>query len=267
MSDPERDSSPLPPPPSGPPPGWPPPPPGGPPPPPGGPPPPPGGPPPGWAPPPGPPGSGGAKTPLILLLSAAAVFVVALGAFGIWWLVKPDDSAPGPVATRTSAPSETTRSREPTRRTRTTTAAPPRTASFDAQLMALLSTGHDSSNCEPISETAGTALATVDCGPATTAEGPKSTRYSLFADQAALEAGFDGAVEVNSELLPCPGSGTDSPTTWHYTETPDQVAGLIACGIYNDRPDVVWTNDASLLLADAQGPDLDVLHAWWLQYG
>ncbi len=37
----------------------------------------------GWAPPPGPPG-GGSKKPLIVLLSAAAVFVVALGALGIW---------------------------------------------------------------------------------------------------------------------------------------------------------------------------------------
>jgi len=207
------------------------------------------------------------KTPLILLISAAAVFAVVVGALGIWWLVKPDDSAPGPVATRTSTPSETTRSREPTRRPRTTAPAPRRTQSLDAELMALLSEGHDSSNCEPVSAPAGNAVATVDCGPATTPGGPRSTRYSLFADQAALEAGFEGAVEVNSELLECPGSGIDSPTTWHYTETPDEIAGLIACGTYNDRPDLVWTNNSGLLLADAQGPDLDELHDWWLKYG
>lgn len=230
--------------------------------------PPPGAPPPGWAPPPGPSGSGGgAKTPVILLISAAAVFVVVLGALGIWWLVKPDDSASGPVATRTSTPAETTRSREPTRRPRTTTSTPPRAENYDAQLMALLSGGHDSSNCKPISTPAGGALATVDCGPATTPGGPLSTRYSLFADQAALEAGFDGAVEVNSELLQCPGSNIDSPTTWHFTETPDEIAGSIACGTYNNRPDLVWTNDAGLLLVDAQGPDLEELHEWWLQYG
>ncbi|MCH9640313.1 MAG: hypothetical protein K0U71_01235 [Actinomycetia bacterium] len=195
------------------------------------------------------------------------MFAVVVGALGIWWLVKPDDSAPGPVATRTSTPSETTRSREPTQRTRTSTPAPRRTEPFDAQLMALLSEGHDSSNCEPVSTPAGNAVATVDCGPATTPGGPKSTRYSLFADQAALEAGFEGAVEVNSELLECPGSGLDSPTTWHYTETPDEIAGLIACGTYNDRPDLVWTNNSGLLLADAQGPDLEELHDWWLRYG
>ncbi len=230
-------------------------------------PPPPGAPPPGWAPPSGPSSSGGARTPLILLISAATVFVVVLGALGIWWLVRPDDSAPGPVATRTSAPAETSRSREPTRRSRTATSAPRRTESFDAQLMALLSAGHDSSNCEPVSPPAGPALATVDCGPAATPGGPKSTRYSLFGDQDTLEAGFNEAVKVNSEVLQCPDSGIDSPTTWHYTETPDQIAGLIACGTYKNRPDLVWTNTAKLLLADAQGPDLDELHTWWLQYG
>jgi len=229
-------------------------------------PPPPGPPPPGWAPPPGPPG-GGSKKPLILLLSAAAVFVVVLSALGIWWLVKPDDSATGPVATSPSTPLQTTRSREPTRRTRTTTAPAPQTENFDAQLMALLSAGHDSSNCEPISPPAATALATVDCGPATTPGGPLSTRYSLFADQAALDAGFDQAIKVNSELVECPGSGTGSPTTWHYTETPGQIEGQIACGTYKNSPDVVWTNNGGLLLADAQGPDLGELHNWWLQYG
>ena len=244
-----------------------------PPPPPGPPPPPPGPPPPGWPPPSGPPPSGpqkgGAKAPLVLILSAAAVFAVVLGALGIWWLVKPDDSSSTPVAgpTSTSSPQTTTRSREPTRRTRTTTAPPPPTANYDDQLMALLSGGHDSSNCQPISPPAGAALATVDCGPATTPGGPASTRYSLFGDQAALDAAFDGAVEVNSELLQCPGSGIDSPTTWHYNDTPDEVAGQIACGTYNDNPDVVWTNNAGMLLADAQGPDFEALHNWWLQYG
>ncbi|MEE9243635.1 MAG: histidine kinase [Mycobacterium sp.] len=207
------------------------------------------------------------NTPLILLISAAAVFVLVVGALGIWWLVKPDDSAPGPVATRTSTPSETTRSREPTRRNRTTTSAPPRTETFDAQLMGLLSAGHDSSNCAPTGTPGGAALATVDCGPATTPGGPLITRYSLFADQFTLDAAFDESVEANSELLPCPGSDIDSATTWHYTEDPDQVAGKIACGTYNDRPDLVWTNDAALVLADAQGPDLEELHNWWLQYG
>ncbi|VEG57410.1 protein kinase [Mycolicibacterium aurum] len=231
------------------------------------PPPPPGAPPPGWAATPPPP-SGGSKGPMILILGAAAVIVLALVAVGIWLVVKPGDSTSGPVASSpTSSAAETTPSREPTRRTRTSTAPPPPTESYDQQLMALLSAGHDSSNCQPVSPPAASALATVDCSQTTMPNGPAFTRYSLFGDQAALDAAFQEAIGVNSELLQCPASGIDSPTTWHYTETPDEVAGQIACGTYNDNPDVVWTNDGSLLLADAQGPSLDDLHNWWLEFG
>ncbi|PRC56541.1 serine/threonine protein kinase, partial [Mycobacterium sp. ITM-2017-0098] len=81
---------------------------------------------------------------------------------------------------------------------------------------------------------AGGALATVDCTQTTMPNGPAFTRYSLFGDKAALDAAFQEGIRVNSELLECPGSGIDSPTTWHYTDTPDVVAGQIACGTYND---------------------------------
>jgi rhodanese-related sulfurtransferase len=50
--------------------------------------------------------------------------------------------------------------------------------------------------------------------------------------------------------FPCPGSGIDSPTTWHYTDTPANVEGRIACGTYNNGPDLVWSKNADLLLVD-----------------
>ena len=86
----------------------------------------------------------------------------------------------------------------------------------------------------------------------TTPGGPANARYSLFADQATLDSHFDGAIKENSELFQCPGSGIDSPTTWHYTETPENVEGRIACGTYNNGPDLVWSKNSDLLLADAQ---------------
>ncbi len=232
-------------------------------------PPPPAGPPPGWnSPPPSGGGSGGSKGPMIALLAGAAVIVLALAAVGIWLVTREDDSTSSSVATGTSSSAApTTSSREPTRRTRTTTSEPPPTESYDQQLMGLLSPGHDSSNCQPISPPATTALATVDCEQNTNPKGPAFTRYSLFGDKAALDAAFQEAIGVNSELLECPGSGIESPTTWHYTETPDQTAGQIACGTYDGNPDVVWTKDESLLLADAQSPSLDDLHNWWLEFG
>ena len=64
-----------------------------------------------------------------------------------------------------------------------------------------------------------------------------------------------------------PGSGIDSPTTWHYTDTPANVEGRIACGTYNNGADLVWSKNADLLLADAQGPNMDDLHKWWLKCG
>jgi serine/threonine-protein kinase len=205
---------------------------------------------------------------LIAIVSVAAVLLLALAAVGIWLVVKSDDSTSGTVASGTrSSAAETTRSREPTRRTRTSTAPPAPTESYDQQLMALLSRGHDTSNCEPVSPPAASALASVDCTQTTMPNGPAFTRYSLFGDKATLDAAFQEAIRVNSELLQCPASGVDSPTAWHYTDTPDEVAGQIACGTYNDNPDVVWTKDDALLLADAQGPSLDDLHNWWLEFG
>ena len=48
---------------------------------------------------------------------------------------------------------------------------------------------------------------------------------------------------------------------------PRQVEGRIACGTYNNGPDLVWSKNSDLLLADAQGPNMDDLHKWWLKYG
>jgi serine/threonine-protein kinase len=110
------------------------------------------------------------------------------------------------------------------------------------------------------------ALATVDCGETNLPTGPTIARYSLFADQATLDEHFKDAIAQNSELVKCPGSDLDSPAAWHYNANPDEVAGQIACGTYKDNPDVTWTKNADLLLADAQGPNLDELHKWWNDY-
>jgi serine/threonine protein kinase len=211
-------------------------------------------------PPPGPPRPGN-KVPWVPIAAAAGAFVLVIGALGIWFLVKPDDSS-SPRSTTSS--SETTEPTETTRRTPRTT---PNEQSFDSKLMALLPAGYDNAACEAVHPPAADALATVDCGQASTPGGPANARYSLFADQATLDSHFDVAIKENSELFQCPGSGIDSPTTWHYTDTPDKVEGSIACGTYNNRPDLVWSKNSDLLLADAQSPNMDDLHKWWLKYG
>jgi serine/threonine-protein kinase len=203
--------------------------------------------------------------PWIPIAAAAGVFVLVIGALGIWWLVKPDDtSSSGPTTTTSSETTERTETTTRTPRTTTTNANP---QSLDSKLTALLPAGYDNAACRAAHPPATGALATVDCGQTSTPGGPANARYSLFADQETLDAQFDGAIKENSELFQCPGSGIDSPTTWHYTDTPANVEGRIACGTYNNGPDLVWSKNADLLLADAQGPNMDDLHKWWLKYG
>ena len=215
-------------------------------------------------PPPGHPGPGN-KVPWIPIAAAAGVFVLILGALGIWWLVKPDDSlSAGPTISTNPETSEPT---ETTRRTPRTTMTTQSSQSFDSKLMALLPAGYDNDACKAAHPPAPGALATVDCTVPSTPGGPENARYSLFADQQTLDAHFDGAIKENSELFRCPGSDLDSPTTWHYNATPEDVAGQIACGTYNGGPDLVWSKNSDLLLADAQSPNMEDLHKWWLEFG
>jgi serine/threonine kinase PknH len=200
----------------------------------------------------------------IPLAAAAAVFVVALGAFGVWWIVKKDDSSNRSVAASTSTTRETTtRSRPP----RTTATPPPDSESFDAKLFAVLPASYDDGACTAAHPPATGALATVDCTQANVPTGPMVARYSLFADQPTLDAHFKEAIGQNSELVRCPGSELDSPTAWFYNANPDDLAGQVACGVYDGNQDVTWTKDADLMLADAQSANLEDLHKWWNDFG
>ena len=88
----------------------------------------------------------------------------------------------------------------------------------------------------------------------------------LFADQAALDKAFDDSVAANSEVLPCPDGGAESPTTWHFNETPDKVEGRLACGTYKASADLTWTKNADLVMGTIQGPNLVDVHNWWMNY-
>ncbi|ULE31349.1 serine/threonine-protein kinase [Mycobacterium sp. IDR2000157661] len=215
-------------------------------------------------PPPGMPGPPRSRTPWIPIAAAAGVLVLVLGALGIWLAVGPDDPASGIASSATS---------EPTMTSERTTARTPRTApapnpdSFDAKLLGLLPRGYEAGACEPVRPPAAGSLATVDCGQASPDGGPANARYSLYADQQALDRAFDESVAANSELVQCPDSGVESPSTWHYTATPDTVEGRIACGVYNGNQDVTWTKNGDLVLGDAQSQNLVDLHNWWLKYG
>ncbi len=199
------------------------------------------------------------KTPWLPIAAAAGVLALVLAAVGIFVMVKPDqDTGAAPTTSTTS-----TRTSE--RATRTSRAPDP--ATLQERLFGMLPQGYDPGVCQPVDPPVPGALATVDCGPSSLPGGPVSARYSTFPDQGALRANFDEAIGETAELMPCPNSTADSPTTWHYTDTPQKAEGSIACGTYNDGPDLTWTKNDDLLLGNAQSPNMDELHQWWLAYG
>jgi serine/threonine-protein kinase len=222
--------------------------------------------PPPWNPPPGSTPPGGNKVPWIALAAVAGVVVLLLAALGVFFLVKPDDQASGPATPMTST-KKSAAERSSTPRTRTTTDEPTDSPdSFGATLLALIPQGYPTSVCEVASPPAPGALATVDCGLSTQPGGPHAARYSLFGDVDQLAQHFADSVGENEEIFPCPGSDMDSPADWNYKRSPDVVAGQVACGTYQGNADVVWTQNDELLLVDVQSPDMDELHAWWLNY-
>jgi hypothetical protein len=203
-----------------------------------------------------------------IIIAAVVAFVLVLGGVVAAVLLMKGKE---PSATQTTSatassstpPTSSSKTRTTTSRTTPSTTGP---SGASARLMSLLPDGYDPSACKPIDPVTD-ALATVDCQKNTNPGGPDVARYSLFPDQATLDRHFTTATKEDDQLLMCPGSNVQSPTTWHYTSTPDKVEGQVACGTYKGGPDVMWTRNADLMLADGQGADLAALHSWWLKYG
>ena len=189
-------------------------------------------------PPPGPPQqppSGGTKIPWIPMAAAAAVFVLVLGALGIWLLVKPDDSSIGQSA-RSSETTTTETSQRTTSRT-------PRTTTADGEPGLVRREAHGAaaaglrrrrlrgrcihrppapwrpSTAAPRHPTAARRMPGIRCSPTS---GPRQGLRRL------------GRGELG--MVTCPDSDAESPTTWHFTDTPDKVEGRIACGDYQRQP-------------------------------
>ena len=107
----------------------------------------------------------------------------------------------------------------------------------------------------------------VTCGQNNQPGGPSKATYGLFLTPGTLKEAFKDDI-ANVSLVNCPGEGA-SPVSWHYDPTPNEMAGMIACGNYNNHPNVIWTNDEKLMLSDVSGDPATVedLHTWWDNYG
>jgi hypothetical protein len=75
-----------------------------------------------------------------------------------------------------------------------------------------------------------------------------------------------GAAIADANLVDCPNS-IQSPGPWRRNASPQEIAGTLVCGLSHEQPQVMWTNDAELVLnavrAGPEGPTLDQLYAWW----
>ena len=40
----------------------------------------------------------------------------------------------------------------------------------------------------------------------------------------------------------------------------------MACGVFEDTPEIVWTKNSDLMLGIAEGDELADLHSWWWNY-
>jgi hypothetical protein len=185
------------------------------------------------------------RKPIIVLGSVGMLVVLVVGGL-IFWLVRPaSDSTTSVGDTTTSA----------------TSAAPNPEAD---RLLRMVPAGYSSSECKAVA-TPKNALAQVNCDANSDAGGPLSATYTLSSGKAALDTAFNDIVAASTRV-DCPGN-IQSPGPWRRNATPEKVSGVLFCGVQGDRPTVVWTDEARLVVSAVQsgpgGPTFDQLYAWW----
>jgi serine/threonine kinase PknH len=129
------------------------------------------------------------------------------------------------------------------------------------RLYQLLPRGYNANNCSPSDPPNHQALATVQCTKTSDPGSPPFAAFTLYPNATALDNAFkDG---INEDVVtPCP-NGADSPGVWQADGAPNVQAGAVLCGTYNNRADLVWTQNKGLLVGDIQGPDLNALFNFW----
>jgi hypothetical protein len=129
------------------------------------------------------------------------------------------------------------------------------------KLSGLLSKGYGPQDCQPTA-LVGNQVAALDCGLNTEADVLFGVTYALYTDAASLHSAFTDLIG-RYHLVTCPGLDP-SPTSWHYRDAPDSTAGSLACGDDDPLSEVVWTDDANLMLGSADSLDyVAPLYEWW----
>lgn len=194
------------------------------------------------------------------MVAAAVVAALVIGGLLIW-LVPSGNNSAHDAAKPSPAPD----------RSNTASAPPPVStpppAESQARLFGLLPAGYPPGTCNPVAAPP-TAFARVSCAQNIDPGGPPSATYTLYPDVATLRSAFNKITQA-STVVECPGR-IQSPGAWHRVASPDQVSGMLMCGLKHNAPLVAWTNDAGLMLgsvhAEPAGPNFDQLYGWWASH-
>jgi serine/threonine kinase PknH len=209
------------------------------------------------------------RSPLPIIAGVAALVIVLVVAAVIFVVINQDPDKPvingpsGTTTTTTSVASSTTPA----------TTEPSAGNDVTDRLISLIPAGYSSGVCTPKTPKPNTvwanALAMVNCKQNSITGGPSSAVYGLFANPDTLKKAFTDDIGADgAQLMNCPGGGT-SPDTWHHDKTPTVTAGQIACATYKSHPNVIWSNNAKLMLSDVFGdpPALEDVYTWWTKNG
>lgn len=193
-------------------------------------------------------------------VAAAVAAAVVVGGLLIWLI--PSGTSPGHDAAKPA--------QDPDRTTGASAPPPistPPLAESQARLFALLPAGYPPGACSPVA-TPPTAFARVSCAQNVDPDGPPSATYTLYPSFATLRSAFNKIAQT-STVVECPGR-IQSPGAWHRLASPDQISGILMCGLQHNLPVVAWTNDAALMLgsvrAEPTGPNFDQLYGWWASH-
>lgn len=189
-----------------------------------------------------------------------------LAGLGIWKVIHDhNDIPPTPTPSTPRTTPRTTTTTVTT--TTTTTTAPPTVPSLDQvnKLMSLLPTGYPAGTCTPQTQPMPGSLVSVKCGQNTDTNGPTVSAYGLYADVASLSNAFTrftGTFAIQN----CPGNMA-SPGKWWHNKDPNTIVGDIACGVYKgNEPQVMWSNQQTLVFAIVGGNNLDQIYKWWASH-
>jgi serine/threonine kinase PknH len=157
------------------------------------------------------------------IVAAAVVVVAVVAGAGIWLATKPSEPSAAPAHNQGRAGAG-----------KTAPQSSPAPSDTQARLLSLVPPGYVAGACTAATAESGsiwtTATAMVTCGQNNQPGGPSKATYGLFPTPATLKKAFKDDI-ANVSLVNCPGEDA-SPVSWHYDPTPNDMAGIIACGNY-----------------------------------